>query len=98
MVYCAWRITEGNSIICTWHNDADSVLAPAMKALEGTQVTNATLTTWGDLIIHFDTGYALQIWNDRPFKDSDSWDIGYQGNGYYSIGTGKGFHYELSAK
>ncbi|UOG77034.1 hypothetical protein MTX78_10620 [Hymenobacter tibetensis] len=97
MVYCAWRIIEGNAIICTWHNDSDSILAPALIAFEGTQVTNATLTTWGDLIIHFDTGRALQIWNDKPFENSDSWNIGYQGKGYYSIGVGEGFCYEFGS-
>ena len=98
MVYCAWRIIEGDAIICTWHNDADSVLAPALKALEGAQVTKATLSEWGDLAIYFNTGCALQIWNDRPFEDSDSWDVGYQGAGYYSMGLGRGFCYELTDK
>jgi hypothetical protein len=66
--------------------------------LEGAQVTKATLSEWGDLAIYFDTGRALQIWNDRPFEDADSWNMGYQGAGYYSIGLGKGFRYELADK
>jgi hypothetical protein len=98
MVYCAWRITEEDAIICTWHNDSDAVLAPALKTLEGTPVTKATLTAWGDLTICFDTGRVLQIWNDKPFEDSDSWDIGYQGHGFYSIGTDNEFCYSPAAK
>ncbi|MDF7811394.1 hypothetical protein [Hymenobacter sp. YC55] len=95
MVYCAWRIVERDAIICTGHNDADSVLAPALKALEDTQVTKVTLSEWGDLAIYFDTGRALQIWNDAPFLDSESWSINYQGTAYYWVEAGNRFMYEL---
>lgn len=98
MVYCAWRIVEGNNILCTWHGDSDSVLAPALKNLEGLQVIKATLSEWGDLTIDFNGELSLQIWNDAPFADSDSWFIGYQGIGYYCIEADKGFLYELSNK
>ncbi|HEX8427449.1 DUF6188 family protein [Hymenobacter sp.] len=98
MVCCAWRIIEGDAIICTWHNDSELILEPALKALEGTQVTKATLSEWGDLAIRFDTGRALQIWNDAPFSDSESWSIGYQGAGYYWVEPNNGFMYEASGR
>lgn len=69
-------------------------LAPALKVLEGTSVTNAALTEWGDLVVDFSNGYSLHIWNDAPFEDNDSWFIGYSGLGYYSVSTRNAFFYE----
>ncbi|GAA4022969.1 hypothetical protein GCM10022409_03490 [Hymenobacter glaciei] len=95
MVYCAWRIVEAGRIICTWHEDADNNIAPALKTLEGTPVTKAILTEWGDLTIDFLNGRSLHVWNDAPFKDGDSWFVGYSGLGYYSVSTRNAFFYEL---
>ena len=94
MVFCAWRIVEGGSVLCTWHEDADTSLAPALKVLEGILITSAVLTEWGDLTINFLNGYSLHIWNDAPFEDSDSWNVGYSGLGYYSVATHNAFFYE----
>ncbi len=94
MVYCAWRIVEAGHIICTWHEDADVGISPALKTLEGTPVTNAILTEWGDLTVDFLNGRSLHIWNDAPFKDDDSWFVGYSGLGYYSVTARNAFFYE----
>jgi hypothetical protein len=94
MVYCAWRIVEAGRIICTWHEDADASLGPALKALESMPVTKATLTDWGDLTVDFSNGHSLQIWNDAPSEDGDSWFVGYSGFGYYSVTTRNAFFYE----
>ncbi|MGY3087295.1 hypothetical protein ACVWYF_000321 [Hymenobacter sp. UYAg731] len=94
MVYCAWRIVKAGHIICTWHEDADANIVPALKTLEGTSVTKAILTEWGDLTVDFSNGHSLHSWNDAPFKDGDSWFIGYSGLGYYSVTTRNAFFYE----
>ena len=94
MVSCAWRIAEAGSILCTWHEDADGALAPALKALEGMVVTEASLSELGDLIIHLATGRTLQVWNDAPYADSESWFLGHQGKGYYEVGVRNKFTYE----
>ncbi|UOQ70767.1 hypothetical protein [Hymenobacter cellulosilyticus] len=65
-----------------------------MKKLEGVLVTSAVLTEWGDLTVGFANGSSLHIWNDAPFKDDDSWFIGYSGLGYYSVATRNTFFYE----
>ena len=94
MVYCAWRIVKDGHVICTWHEDADANLAPALKKLESNSVTKAFLTEWGDLIVDFLNGHSLHIWNDAPFKDGDSWFIGCSGLGYFSVTTRNAFFYE----
>ncbi|MBC6698777.1 DUF6188 family protein [Hymenobacter puniceus] len=94
MVWCAWRIVKAEHIICTWHEDAGTNLAPALQTLESSTVASATFTAWGDLTIDFSNGYSLHIWNDAPFKDFDSWSIGYSGLGYYSVATRNTFFYE----
>ena len=94
MVYCAWRIVEAGRIICTWHEDADANIAPALKTLEGIPVAKAILTEWGDLTVYFLNGHSLHIWNDAPFKDGDSWFVGYSGLGYFSVATRTAFFYE----
>ena len=94
MVFCAWRIAQRGCVLCTWHEDADATLAPALKALEGVIVANVELTEWGDLTIDFQDGHSLHIWNDAPFKDSDSWNIVCSGLGYYSVETRNAFFYE----
>lgn len=98
MVYCAWRIVKGNTIICTWHGDSDTILVPALKSLENDWVTKATLSKWGDLTVNFKEGYALQIWNDAPFTGTDSWSIGHKGSGFYAVEPAQGFVYELSGQ
>lgn len=94
MVYCAWRIVKSGRIVCTWHEDADANIVPALKTLEGTPVTKAILTEWGDLTVDFLNGHSLHIWNDAPFKDGDNWFVGYSGLGYYSVTTRNAFFYE----
>ena len=94
MVYCAWRIVEANNILCTWHGDSETVLAPALKALEGMQVTKATLSELGDLAIYFSAGLSLQIWNDSLVESYASWSFGYKGIGYFAVEVGKEFVFE----
>ena len=52
------------------------------------------MTEWGDLILNFLNGYSLHIWNDAPFKDNDSWFVGYSGLGYYSVASRNTFFWE----
>ena len=94
MVFCAWRIVTAEHIICTWHEDADTSLAPALRTLENSPVASAAFTAWGDLIIDFSNGYSLHIWNDAPFKDGDSWNIICAGLGNYSVETRNAFFHE----
>lgn len=96
MVSCAWRIVEAGSILCTWHEDSDEALAPALKNLEGMQVAEASLSDLGDLIIHFTSGRSLYIWNDAPYKEGDSWFICYLNAGCYAVETRNEFTYEVS--
>ncbi|TGD80446.1 hypothetical protein [Hymenobacter wooponensis] len=96
MVYCAWRIVEGSTTICTWREDAESILAPMLKDLEGAHVSKANLSEWGDLTIDFNIGHSLQIWSEAHSEYPENWSIGYQGSGHYSMEIGKGFIYEKS--
>jgi hypothetical protein len=96
MVYCAWRIVKGSNIICTWHEDSESVLAPMLKDLEGALVSKVALSEWGDLTIDFSFGRSLQIWSDLQPAYCENWSVGYKGRGYYSVEAGKGFLYEAS--
>lgn len=94
MVFCAWRIVTAERIICTWHEDADTSLAPALHALENSAVASAAFTAWGDLTIDFSNGYSLHIWNDAPFRDDDSWNISCAGLGNYSVETRNAFFHQ----
>jgi hypothetical protein len=96
MVYCAWRIVEADRIICSWHEDSKTVLAPALQQLwHSGEVTEASLSTLGDLTIQFASGLSLQIWNDAPFEEgSEWWWMGYQGRGYYGVESRNQFVYE----
>lgn len=96
LVSCAWRIVEASSILCTWHEDSDEALAPILKKLEGVQVAEASLSEFGDLLIRFTTGRVLHIWNDAPYKESDSWFLCYQGVGCYAVEARNKLTYELS--
>jgi hypothetical protein len=96
MVSCAWRIVDAGRISCSWHEDSETVLAPALRQLwYSGEVTEATLSTLGDLTIQFANGQSLQIWNDAPFEEgSECWSMGYQGRGYYAVETKSHFVYE----
>ncbi len=94
MISCAWRIVEAGSILCTWHEDSDEVLAPTLKNLEGMQVAEVVLSELGDLSIYFTTGRILQIWNDAPYTEGDSWFVCYQGAGCYAVEIRNKFTYE----
>lgn len=94
MVFCAWRIVTAERVICTWHEDASIRLAPALQTLENSMVASAALTAWGDLTIDFSNGYSLHIWNDAPFKDSDSWSIICEGLGNYWVDPRNTFMHE----
>ena len=95
MVYCAWRIVEANLILCSWHEDSDAALAPALQQLENAEVTSVVPTPWGDLTINFTNGRSLQIWNDTPFEeDSTCWWIGAEGHGSYGVENRNKFRFE----
>lgn len=96
IVSCAWRIVEAGNILCTWHENSDEALAPALKNLEGMQVAEAVLSELGDLTIYFTftTGRILHIWNDAPYTEGDSWFICYQGAGCYAVEIRNAFTYE----
>ena len=73
MVYCAWRIVTEHRILLSWHDAADTVLAPGLLALEGLAVTAAALSPWNDLTIRFANGQELQIMSDfSPYRDVDT--------------------------
>jgi hypothetical protein len=94
MVFCAWRIVQAEHVICTWHEDADTSLAPALQKLENSTVASTAFTAWGDLTIDFSNGYSLHVWNDAPFKDSDSWFIICEGLGNYWVDPRNTFIHE----
>ena len=97
MVYCAWRIVQAGRIICSWHEDSKTVLAPALRELwHSGEVIKASLSAFGDLTIQFTNSRSLQIWNDAPFEEgSECWSIGYQGRGYYGVESRNRFVYEV---
>ncbi|MBO2011018.1 hypothetical protein [Hymenobacter negativus] len=96
MVYCAWRIVEAGRIVCSWHEDSKTVLAPALQQLLlSGEVTDASLSPFGDFTIQFANDRSLQIWNDAPFEEgSECWSVGYQGRGYYAVESRNRFVYE----
>lgn len=97
MVYCAWRIVKAGQVLCTWHEDSSTVLAPALQTLwDCGEVTGATLSEWGDLTIQFQNGQQLQVWNDAPFTQGECWSVGYQGRGYYVVEAPSQFVYETN--
>ncbi|PJJ60305.1 hypothetical protein [Hymenobacter chitinivorans] len=90
MVYCAWRLVAADQgILCSWHDDSDGVLAPALAALEGSVVEVAEVSEWFDLTLGFSNGQALHLLNDfSPHQDFDtSWFVTYQGQSHYCVNT-----------
>ena len=84
-VHCAWRIVEAENIRCSWQEAMDEYTEPALQALLGQQVVEATVSAFGDLTLRFAAGRALHIWNDAPYEEGDSWVLQQPGRGEFAV-------------
>lgn len=88
MVSCAWRLNDRQQIMCTWHDDADSVLATCLALLHEARVIEVTLSSWGDLQLQFSNSLVLDVFADLSVRQigDDNWLISV-GQDYYSWNT-----------
>jgi len=88
MISCAWRLNDGQQIVCTWHDDPDSALAPCLALLHDANVVGVTLSKWGDLQLRFSNAMVLDVFADLSVRQigDDNWFVSV-GRDYYSWKT-----------
>lgn len=67
MIYCAWRLSSLDTIICSWRdsNEAGGVMLSGLALLRGKKLHEITIGKIGfDLTLYFEDDFCLQIFCD----------------------------------
>ena len=75
MVFCSWRLSNSNKIICTSREDEQTIQSELSKLLDLT-AKHLKIKKFNDVSIAFDLGYKLDVFcdsivNSDPDFDSD---------------------------
>ncbi|RYY79730.1 MAG: hypothetical protein EOO69_05460 [Moraxellaceae bacterium] len=78
MVYCAWRVSSSNAVICSWRdsNNRNGPMLNGLNLFRSSRVLRLNLNPINyDLKIHFDNGIVFEIFCD--ITDIDEGDDNY---------------------